>query len=55
VTVQIEAFQTPTFAVFIEALGSVPFSPGVNRVFLRFTTLSGVMVGATSMAVRTAP
>ncbi len=31
VTGQINAFQTPTFAVFIQAHGSMPFSPGVNR------------------------
>ena len=53
VAAQIDAFQTPTFAVFVRGTGNVPFSPGVNRAFVRFKTASGATVGATSVAIRT--
>jgi hypothetical protein len=52
-TVQIEAGETPTFAVFVRGTSLVAFNPGVNRVFLRFRTAGGATVGATSVAVRT--
>jgi hypothetical protein len=52
-TVQINANQTPTFAVFVRGTGNVSFDPGVNRAFVRFRTASGATVGATSVAVRT--
>jgi hypothetical protein len=52
-TVQIDAGQTPTFAVFVRGTGPVGFNPGVNRAFVRFKTAGGAIVGATSVAVRT--
>lgn len=52
-TVQMNANDTPTFALFVRGHGNVPFSPGVNRVFARFKTPGGATVGATSAAVRT--
>ena len=52
-TVQINAGQTPTFAVFVVGLGNVAVNPGVNRVFVRFKTAGGATVGATSVAIRT--
>jgi hypothetical protein len=52
-TVHINANETPTFSAFIIGNGSVPFSPGVNRAFIRFKTETGVTVGATSAALRT--
>jgi hypothetical protein len=52
-TVQINAGQTPTFGVFAQSTGTVPFLPGVNRAFVRFKTGSGATVGATSVALRT--
>lgn len=52
VTTQIDAGATPTFAVFIEGSGVVPFSPGANRVIVRFTS-GGTTVGATTAALRT--
>jgi hypothetical protein len=52
-TLQINAGETPTFALFAQGQGTVPFSPAVNRVFVRFRTLSGAIVGATSAALRT--
>ena len=54
-TVQINANETPTFAIFIQGSGNVPFLPGSNRVFVRFKTAIGATVGATSVAVRTQP
>jgi hypothetical protein len=51
--VGIETGQTPTFAVFVRALGGLAFLPDMNRVFVRFKTASGEVVGATSVAIRT--
>ncbi len=53
VTVQIDAGQAPTFAIFAVADGGVPFEPAKNRVFARFRDENGVIRGATSVAVRT--
>ena len=53
VTTQIDANQTPTFAVFAQAAAPIAFSPGVNRVHVRFKTQAGGTVGATSVAVQT--
>jgi hypothetical protein len=53
VTVNIGANETPTFAVFVNGSGNVPFDPAGNRVFVRFTDAGGVTRGATSVAVRT--
>ena len=53
-TVQIGDNQTPTFAIFVQGTGTVVFfSPGVNRVFVRFKDAANVTRGATSVAVRT--
>jgi len=53
VTAQINAGQTPTFAVFVKANGTVPFDPAANRVTVRFRDTGGAIRGATSVAVRT--
>jgi len=52
VTLTIAAGATPTFGLFAQGTGNVPFNPGANRAFIRFKqgTLS---VGATSAALRT--
>jgi hypothetical protein len=42
-----------SFGVFVTTTGSVPFLPGVNRIFVRFTDSGGVIRGQTSVAVRT--
>lgn len=53
VTTDIQAGETPTFGVFINAQGLVPFDPGVNRVNVRFRDQSGKIRGSTSVAIQT--
>lgn len=43
--------QTPTFAIFVQATACVPFLPGANRVFVRFTNSSGQQVGGTGVSI----
>ena len=52
VMTQINANTTPTFAIFVQGNGNVPFDPAANRVFVRFNS-GGVTRGSTSVAVRT--
>jgi len=54
-TVQYMAGTTRSFAFFAAANGSIPFSPGVNRVFARLRDPGGTTRGSTSAAVCTAP
>src|SRR5262245_13557297 len=49
----INAGATPTFAVFVQGNGNVPFDPAGNRIFVRFKDGGGVIRGSTSVAVRT--
>ena len=44
---------TPTFAIFVQGNGNVPFDPAGNRIFVRFKDGGGVTRGSTSVAVRT--
>ena len=53
VTTQINANATPTFGIFVQATGNVPFDPAVNRIFVRFKDGGAVTRGSTSVAVRT--
>ena len=53
VTTQINANATPTFGIFVQGTGNVPFDPATNRIFVRFKDGGGVTRGATSVAVRT--
>jgi hypothetical protein len=55
VATQIDANTTPTFSIFAEATGPIPFLPGTNRIVVRFKDGGGVTRGATSVAVRTVP
>jgi len=49
----IDGDATPTFAIFVQARGDVPFDPANHRVFVRFSDSNGMVRGATSVAVRT--
>jgi hypothetical protein len=53
VTTQINANATPTFGIFVQGNGDVPFDPAGNRIFVRFKDGGGVTRGSTSVAVRT--
>jgi len=49
-----QAGQTLTFAVFVRADAHVPSDPATNRVVVNFRTPSGISLGATTVAVRSA-
>ena len=53
VTTQINTNATPTFAIFVQGTGNVPFDPATNRIFVRFKDTGGATRGSTSVAVRT--
>jgi hypothetical protein len=53
VSTQIDANATPTFSVFVQGNGNVPFDPAANRIFVRFKDAGNVTRGSTSVAVRT--
>ena len=52
VTTTINANATPTFGIFVQGKGNVPFDPAANRIFVRFRA-GNVTRGSTSVAVRT--
>jgi len=43
----------PTFSVFLESSGAVPFDPANSRVFVRFEDATGELHGSTSVAIET--
>ncbi len=53
VTTQINANATPTFGIFVQGNGIVPFDPAANRIFVRFKNAGAVTRGSTGVAVRT--
>ena len=53
VITQINANATPTFGIFVQGNGTVPFDPAANRIFVRFKDGGNVTRGSTSVAVRT--
>jgi len=53
VTTTINANATPTFGIFVQATGNVPFDPAGNRIFVRFKDGGNVTRGSTSVAART--
>ena len=44
---------TPTFSVFLQAGGPIPFAPATSRVFVRFKDAGGGLHGSTSVAIET--
>ncbi len=44
---------TPTFSVFLQASGAIPFAPATSRVFVRFKDAGGGLHGSTSVAIET--
>ena len=53
VVTTINADATPTFGIFVQGNGNVPFDPAGNRIFVRFRDSGAVTRGSTSVAVRT--
>jgi hypothetical protein len=53
VTTTIDANATPTFSVFVNGTGEVPFDPAANRIRVTFSEPDGTIRGQTSVAVRT--
>ena len=53
VRAQIGEGDMPSFAVFVQGQGAVPFDPATSRIVVRFRDDDGVERGATSVAVRT--
>lgn len=53
VSTTINANSTPTFGIFVSGNGTVPFSPAVNRIFVRLKDQNGMTRGSTSVAART--
>jgi hypothetical protein len=50
VTLQIDHYETPTFAIVASASGTIPSNPGVNRINARFKARDGATAGWTSAA-----
>jgi len=44
---------TPTFSIFLDATGSIAFSPATSRVFVRFKDAGSGIHGSTSVAIET--
>jgi len=55
VELPVAAGATPTFAVFVANSAAVSFSPATTRVAVNFADSSGVVLGRTSVAVRSTP
>ncbi len=51
VTLSVGAGATPTFSVFVQAAEAIPFDPANTRIRVTFADASGVIRGATSVAV----
>jgi sugar lactone lactonase YvrE len=44
---------TPTFSIFLQSNGPIPFAPASSRVFVRFKDGDGNLHGSTSVAIKT--
>ena len=51
VIVDVASGAAPTFGIFVDSSGPIPFDPGANRLFLRFKDTTGATRGSTSVAV----
>ena len=51
VTLDIAAGTTPTFSVFLQSSGAIPFDPATARAFVRFEDAAGGLHGSTSVAI----
>ncbi|MEI9983867.1 MAG: putative Ig domain-containing protein [Aliidongia sp.] len=53
VTLSDAAGSAPTFSVFLQAAGPIPFAPAKSRVFVRFKDPAGGLHGSTGVAIET--
>ncbi|MEI9985134.1 MAG: hypothetical protein WDN69_19240 [Aliidongia sp.] len=53
VTLDIASGATPTFSIFVQSNGAIPFAPASSRVFVRFKDAEGNLHGSTSVAIET--
>ena len=53
VTLSDAAGSAPTFSVFLQDIGPIPFAPAGSRVVVRFKDPAGGLHGSTSVAVET--
>ena len=53
VTVTIDSNDTPTFAVFAQGTGNIPFDPALSRIRVEARDGAGSVVGGTTVAIRT--
>jgi DNA-binding beta-propeller fold protein YncE len=53
VTLSYPGETTPTFSIFLQASGTIPFDPANSRIFVRFKDSSGELHGSTSVAIET--
>jgi len=53
VTLNFAGEAAPTFSVFLQSSGAIPFAPASSRVFVQFKDASGGLHGSTSVAVET--
>ena len=53
VTLSYAGETTPTFSIFLQSTGAIPFDPANSRVFVRFKDSNGELHGSTSVAIET--
>jgi hypothetical protein len=53
VSLNFAAGATPTFSIFLQATGLIPFAPATSRVFVHFEDAGGGMHGSSSVALET--
>ncbi|MGB8843975.1 MAG: hypothetical protein WCC64_23240 [Aliidongia sp.] len=53
VSLNYAAGTAPTFSVFLQSNGPIPFTPATSRIFVRFMDANGNFHGSTSVAIET--